>query len=349
MRVISAARSPARDGTRSLRDAAAISNTRHIALLEQARANLSPLGSSVRPREEFILAELQALAPGSTKSWARARATTASAHFRAVLYREMTTFDVIVIGAGHAGGEAAYAAARWGAASVSARSHVKRSRTCRAIQPWADREGYQVREIDASAVMGMAIDATGIQFKLLNRSRGPAVWSPRAQADKRRYAAWVTEALEGEPNISWIFGQVASLDVAAHRIRGIVMEGGERHACDALIVTTGTFLNGLIHVGLEQRPAGRHGEPPSRTLAESLKSFGFEGGRLKTGPPRLIAEHRFRTRRRERALREELGRTAAERRLFLTKPPETPDSCWRVIRTRGHDLVRRQIDHKSSS
>ena len=262
----------------------------------------------------------------------------------------MTAFDVIVIGAGHAGVEAAYAAARLGCRvglCTLSRETVAHMPCNPAVGGTA--KGHLVREIDAlGGLMGLAIDATGIQFKLLNRSRGPAVWSPRAQADKRRYAAWVTEALEGEPNISWIFGQVASLDVAARRIRGVVMEGGERHACAALIVTTGTFLNGLIHVGPEQRPAGRLDEPPSRTLAESLKSFGFEGGRLKTGtPPRL---HRgsidFDRAVEMRVFVEESGDPQPTPFSFLTDvSPRNQIKCWLVHTTaRVHDLVRRHID-----
>ena len=262
----------------------------------------------------------------------------------------MTAFDVIVIGAGHAGVEAAYAAARLGCRvglCTLSRETVAHMPCNPAVGGTA--KGHLVREIDAlGGLMGLAIDATGIQFKLLNRSRGPAVWSPRAQADKRRYATWVTEALEGEPNISWIFGHVASLDVAARRIRGIVMEGGERHACDALIVTTGTFLNGLIHVGPEQRPAGRHGEPPSRTLAESLKSFGFEGGRLKTGtPPRLHRESIDFGRAVESGLFvEESGDPQPTPFSFLTHAsPRNQIQCWLVHTTaRVHDLVRRHID-----
>lgn len=150
-------------------------------------------------------------------------------------------------------------------------------------------KGHLVREIDAlGGLMARAIDATGIQFKLLNRSRGPAVWSPRAQADKRRYSAWVKSALESEPNIDWIFGKAARILAADGRIIGLELENGDRFFCRSLVVTTGTFLNGLVHIGPEQRPAGRVGEPPSRDLAESLKLFGFEWGRLKTGtPPRL--------------------------------------------------------------
>jgi tRNA uridine 5-carboxymethylaminomethyl modification enzyme len=199
-------------------------------------------------------------------------------------------FDVIVIGAGHAGVEAASAAARLGCSvglCTLSRETVAHMPCNPAVGGTA--KGHLVREIDAlGGLMGRAIDATGIQFKLLNRSRGPAVWSPRAQADKRRYGQWVAEALGREPGISWLFGKAGRIQVAHGRVVGLAMEDGDCHACDALVITTGTFLNGLIHVGPEQRPAGRHGEPPSHELADSIKSFGFRGGRLKTGtPPRL--------------------------------------------------------------
>jgi len=200
------------------------------------------------------------------------------------------SFDVIVIGAGHAGVEAAWAAARMGrhvgicTLSDGTVAHMP----CNpAVGGTA--KGHLVREIDAlGGLMGRAIDATGIQFKILNRSRGPAVWSPRAQADKRRYGAWVKSVLDAEPNIEWIIGKAARILSHDGCVTGLELETGERFSCASLVVTTGTFLNGLIHVGAEQRPAGRAGELPSRDLAESLKSFGFEWGRLKTGtPPRL--------------------------------------------------------------
>jgi tRNA uridine 5-carboxymethylaminomethyl modification enzyme len=199
-------------------------------------------------------------------------------------------FDVIVIGAGHAGVEAAWAAARLGrhvALCTLSDATVAHMPCNPAVGGTA--KGHLVREIDAlGGVMGRAIDATGIQFKLLNRSRGPAVWSPRAQADKRRYGAWVKSVLDADPNIQWIFGKAARILAWHGRVTGLEMETGERYSCASLVVTTGTFLNGLIHIGPEQRPAGRAGEPPSRDLADSLKSFGFEWGRLKTGtPPRL--------------------------------------------------------------
>jgi tRNA uridine 5-carboxymethylaminomethyl modification enzyme len=174
------------------------------------------------------------------------------------------------------------------------------------------------------------------------------VWSPRAQADKRRYGDWVTAALEREPNIEWVFGQAAALDIAAGRIRGVVMASGARHACSTLVITTGTFLNGLIHIGPEQRPAGRHGEPPSRSLAESLRACGFDCGRLKTGtPPRL---HRgsidF-----ERAVQdgyfvEERGDADTTAFSFLTRiPPRNQIRCWLThTPPRVHELVRRHID-----
>src|SRR6266849_5755969 len=187
------------------------------------------------------------------------------------------SFDVIVIGAGHAGCEAAYAAARLGAhvglctLSTDTVAHMP----CNpAVGGTA--KGHLVREIDAlGGLMGRAIDETGIQFKLLNRSRGPAVWSPRAQADKKIYSRWVRAALDGEPKIEWLIGKAGRLLVEGGRIVGLAMEDGDRYACGALVLTTGTFLNGLIHIGREQCAAGRVGEPPSHELAESLKAVGF--------------------------------------------------------------------------
>ena len=254
-----------------------------------------------------------------------------------------TDYDVIVIGAGHAGVEAAWAAARMGrsvAICTLSTSTVALMPCNPAVGGTA--KGHLVREIDAlGGLMGRAIDETGIQFKLLNRSRGPAVWSPRAQADKRVYSEWVASTLAAQPGISWIIGKAGSILTDGDRVVGLELETGERYRCGSLIVTTGTFLNGLVHVGPDQRPAGRAGEPPSQALAESLKSFGFRWGRLKTGtPPRLsrasIDFSRF---------AEERGDDPAVPFSFTTTSIEREQiSCYLLHTTeRVHELVRQSI------
>jgi tRNA uridine 5-carboxymethylaminomethyl modification enzyme len=255
----------------------------------------------------------------------------------------VTQFDVIVIGAGHAGCEAAYAAARLGCGvglltlSDATVAHMP----CNpAVGGTA--KGHLVREIDAlGGLMGRAIDATGIQFKLLNRSRGPAVWSPRAQADKRIYGQWVKQELAREPNITWVFAKAGRLLIEHGRIAGVALEDGDVFRCGALVMTTGTFLNGLIHIGPEQHQAGRAGEPASCALAESLKSCGFVWGRLKTGtPPRLhrssIDFSRF---------DEEHGDDPPVPFSFVTDTIDRPQIACHLLHTtpRVHELVRRNI------
>lgn len=199
-------------------------------------------------------------------------------------------FDVLVVGSGHAGCEAAWAAARLGlrvGLCTLSRDTVAQMPCNPAIGGTA--KGHLVREIDAlGGLMGRAIDATGIQFRVLNRSRGPAVWSPRAQADKKAYRAWIRSVLDGQDGIEWVVGTASVPIVRGGCVVGLGLEDGRELGCRALVVTAGTFLNGLIHVGPERWPAGRRGEPSVRELGEAMKALGFRWGRLKTGtPPRL--------------------------------------------------------------
>ncbi len=198
--------------------------------------------------------------------------------------------DVIVIGGGHAGVEAAVAAARMGldTALYTMNADLIAQMSCNpAIGGIA--KGHLVRELDAmGGVMGEVIDRTGIQFRLLNRSRGPAVWSPRAQADKQRYRVAMRRLLEGEARLGIKQAEVVEIVKENGRVSGVELADGRRVGARAVVLTTGTFLNGLIHVGERKSAAGRSGESPSVPLAESIKAMGFSWGRMKTGtPPRL--------------------------------------------------------------
>jgi tRNA uridine 5-carboxymethylaminomethyl modification enzyme len=204
-------------------------------------------------------------------------------------------YDVVVVGAGHAGCEAAMAAARMGlrTALYTFNLDLIAQMSCNpAIGGIA--KGHLVREVDAlGGIMGEVADSVGIQFRLLNTSRGPAVWSPRAQCDKQQYRVKMRQVLEGQPGLHIKQAEVIDLlvDSAAdgtRRAHGLKLRDGRTVEAAAIVITTGTFLNGLIHCGEEQYPAGRSGEPPSVLLGESLKRLGLRGCRLKTGtPPRL--------------------------------------------------------------
>jgi len=199
-------------------------------------------------------------------------------------------FNVIVIGAGHAGCEAASAAARLGAETglITLNLDLIGQMSCNpAIGGIA--KGHLVREIDAlGGIMGRVIDRTGIQFRLLNRSRGPAVQSPRAQADRMRYRAEMRRTLEATPNLHLRQGKVVDFVIRQGQIVGVTLEDGRCFGAQSIVVATGTFLNGLIHTGRRTYRGGRAGEPASIELAEALKNLGFPVGRLKTGtPPRL--------------------------------------------------------------
>jgi len=202
-------------------------------------------------------------------------------------------YDVVVIGAGHAGCEAARACARMGlkTAMVTMNLDLIAQMSCNpAIGGIA--KGHLVREIDAlGGVMGEVTDAVGIQFRLLNTSRGPAVWSPRAQCDKKMYRVRMREVLEREPNLRIKQAEVAELifEVNGHRrVSGVKLRDGRAIRAGAVIVTTGTFLNGLAHVGEMTYTCGRNGEAPSQLLGDQLRTLGLQWTRLKTGtPPRL--------------------------------------------------------------
>ena len=200
-------------------------------------------------------------------------------------------FDVIVVGGGHAGCEAAAAAARTGArtALVTHRFATIGAMSCNPSIGGLGK-GHLVREIDAlDGLMGRVADAGGIQFRMLNRRKGPAVRGPRAQADRKLYAAAMQEALRQTPNLTIVEGEVDDLALAADGcVAGVRLVDGRAIAAGAVVLTTGTFLRGLIHIGERQTPAGRVGEAPSLGLSGTLERAGFALGRLKTGtPPRL--------------------------------------------------------------
>jgi tRNA uridine 5-carboxymethylaminomethyl modification enzyme len=205
------------------------------------------------------------------------------------------SYDVVVVGGGHAGCEAARACARLGlkTAMVAMNADLIAQMSCNpAIGGIA--KGHLVREIDAlGGVMGELTDAVGIQFRLLNTSRGPAVWSPRAQCDKKQYRVRMKEWLEQEPNLRILQAEVSEIllrnEVGGRRVAsGVRLKDGRDLLAQAVVVTTGTFLNGLAHVGQEKYGCGRNGEPPSNSLGHQLRNLGLQWTRLKTGtPPRL--------------------------------------------------------------
>jgi tRNA uridine 5-carboxymethylaminomethyl modification enzyme len=203
-------------------------------------------------------------------------------------------YDVVVIGAGHAGCEAAHACARMGlkTAMVTMNIDLIAQMSCNpAIGGIA--KGHIVREVDAlGGIMGLVADQVGIQFRLLNTSRGPAVWSPRAQMDKRQYRVRMRETLEREPNLRIVQAEVVEIEYdgegGARRVTGVRLSDGKVFHCGCVVVTTGTFLNGLAHVGESTYNCGRSGEAPSNLLGHHLRGLGLQWTRLKTGtPPRL--------------------------------------------------------------
>jgi tRNA uridine 5-carboxymethylaminomethyl modification enzyme len=255
-------------------------------------------------------------------------------------------YDVIVIGGGHAGCEAASAAARMGVrtALVTHRFETIGAMSCNPAIGGLGK-GHLVREIDAlDGLMGRIADLGGIQFRVLNRRKGPAVRGPRAQADRRLYAAAMQAAIRDHPNLTVIIGEAQDVLSGRGTVAGVTLADGRVYAAEAVVVTTGTFLRGLIHIGDQTMPAGRVGEAPAVGLSGALERIGFKLGRLKTGtPPRLDG----RTIDWEQ-LEMQPGDDPPEPFSMLTARIENPQIRCGITRTTTptHDIIRRNV-HRS--
>jgi tRNA uridine 5-carboxymethylaminomethyl modification enzyme len=253
-------------------------------------------------------------------------------------------YQVIVVGAGHAGCEAALAAARMGCLTLLLNLSLDAvaEMSCNpAIGGLA--KGHLVKEIDAlGGVMGRAIDATGIQFRTLNTKKGPAVRASRAQADRYRYARWMRQTLEAQPGLDLKQGAVSGLLLGDGRLIGVETRDGLRFSAGAVVLTTGTFMRGLIHVGMSNYPGGRAGEPPSVGLSDDLRKLGFEVGRLKTGTPARLSRHSIDF----SSFVPQLGDDPPLPFSFMTKdfaPLQVP--CYITHTTRAtHDIIRGGLD-----
>jgi tRNA uridine 5-carboxymethylaminomethyl modification enzyme len=253
-------------------------------------------------------------------------------------------YDLIVIGGGHAGCEAALAAARMGARTALVTLQRRRIgyMPCNpAVGGLA--KGHLVKELDAlGGEIGRATDEAGIQFRMLNRAKGPAVWSPRAQVDKYRYSQIMRHTVEKQANLYVVEGEVAAVTVQHNCFQGVSMRDGSRLRAPACVLTTGTFLRGLMHIGGTKVRGGREGEPETMTLSDSLRALGLRMGRLKTGTPPRVLRCSVSLDRFEPQPGDAVPVPFSHRTLAISQPQEM---CYLThTTTETHDVIRRNID-----